>query len=80
MANHHLATLLMYLGILFLIKKDKSFKDYVFGGLLISLGNIIRPEGIIVVVSFLVYEFFLLDKKKLLNTFIRILSFLIVVI
>lgn len=78
MANHHLATLLMYLGILFLIKKDKSFKDYIIGGVLISLGNIIRPEGIVVVCSFLVYEFFLLDKKKILNTIIRVVSFLVV--
>ena len=78
MANHHLATLLMYLGILFLIKKNKSFKDYIFGGFLISLGNIVRPEGIIVVCSFLVYEFFLLDKKKIFNTLIRVASFLII--
>jgi hypothetical protein len=76
MANHHLATLLMYLGILFLIKKDKSFKDYIIGGVLISLGNIIRPEGIIVVFSFLVYEFFLLDKKKVINTLVRVCAFL----
>ena len=78
MANHHLATLFMYLGILFLIKKNKSFKDYIIAGLLISLGNIIRPEGIIVVCSFLVYEFFLLDKNKILNTIIRVVSFLVV--
>lgn len=78
MANHHLATLLMYLGILFLIKRDKSFKDYIIGGILVSLGNIIRPEGIIVVLSFLIYEFFLLDKKKLFDTIIRVSSFLII--
>ena len=78
MANHHLATLFMYLGILFLIRKNKCFKDYIIGGILISLGNIIRPEGIIVVFSFLVYEFFLLDKEKLFNTLIRVASFLIV--
>lgn len=78
MANHHLATLLMYLGILFLIKKNKSFKDYVIGGILISLGNVIRPEGIIVVLTFLIYEFFLLDKKKIFDTVIRVCSFLIV--
>lgn len=78
MANHHLASLLMYLGILFLIKKDKSFKDYIIGGALVSLGNIIRPEGIIVVLSFLIYEFFLLDKKKLFETVIRVFSFLII--
>jgi len=68
----------MYLGILFLIRKNKCFKDYIIGGILISLGNIIRPEGIIVVFSFLVYEFFLLDKGKLFNTLIRVASFLIV--
>ena len=78
MANHHLATLLMYLGILFLIKKNKCFKDYILGGVLISLGNIIRPEGIIVVCTFIVYEFFLLDKKKIFNTLIRVASFLVV--
>lgn len=78
MANHHLATLFMYLGILFLVKKNKCFKDYIFAGILISLGNIIRPEGIIVVCSFLVYEFFLLDKKKIFNILIRVCSFLII--
>ena len=78
LVNSHLATLLMYLGILFLIKQDKSFKDYVFGSILIALGNIIRPEGIIVVLALLVYEFFLLDKSKIINTFIRICSFLII--
>lgn len=78
LVNSHLATLLMYLGILFLIKKEKSFKDCVIAGLLIALGNIIRPEGIIVVLTLLVYEFFLFDKSKLLNTLVRISSFLII--
>ena len=78
MVNHHLATLLMYFGIIFLIKKDKRFKDYIIGGVLVSLGNIIRPEGIIVVLSLLVYEFFLFDKGKILNTLVRVGSFLIV--
>ena len=78
LVNSHLATLLKYLGILFLIKKEKSFKDYVIAGLLIALGNIIRPEGIIVVLTLLAYEFFLFDKSKLLNTLVRISSFLII--
>lgn len=78
MANHHLATLLMYLGILFLIKKDKRFKDYIFAGILLALGNIIRPESIIIILTFLVYEFFLLDKKKIINTVIRVCAFLVV--
>ena len=78
LVNHHLATILMYLGILFLIKKEKSIKDYIFAGILISLGNIIRPEGIIVVLSLFVYEFFLFDKDKVLSILIRLFSFLIV--
>lgn len=78
MANHHLATLLMYFGILFLIKKDKSFKDYIFGGILLALGNIIRPESIIIILSFLVYEFFLLNKKKIINTIVRVCALLVV--
>lgn len=78
MVNSHLATILMYFGILFLIKKEKSFKDYLIAGILISLGNIIRPEGIIVVLTLLVYEFFLFNKKDVVNTIIRVVSFLIV--
>ncbi len=78
LVNSHFATLLMYLGILFLIKKDKSYKDYIIGGVLVSLGNIIRPEGIIVVLSLLIYEFFLFDKSQVINTLIKIGSFLIV--
>lgn len=78
LANHHLATLLMYLGILFLIKKDKSFKDYVFGAILIGFGNIIRPEGIIVVLSLIVYEVFLINKEKIFKVIIHVCAFLII--
>ena len=78
MVNSHLATLLMYLGILFLIKNEKCFKDYVIAGILISLGNIIRPEGIIIVLTLLVYEFFLFNKGKLFDNLIRISAFLII--
>lgn len=78
MANHHLASLLMYLGILFLLKDNKSYRDYVYAAILIALGNIIRPEGIIVVLSLVVYEFFLFDRKKLFETVSRLISFLII--
>ena len=78
MVNSHLATILMYFGILFLIKKEKSFKDYLIAGVFISLGNIIRPEGIIVVLTLLVYEFFLFNKRDVINAVIRVVSFLIV--
>ena len=36
MVNHHLASLLMYLGIVFLLKKDKTYNDYLVSALLIS--------------------------------------------
>ena len=78
LANHHLSCLLMYLGILFLIRKDRKFIDYVFAGIFISLGNIIRPEGIIVVVSLLIYELFVFDKSRVFNILVRVSSFLIV--
>lgn len=78
MVNSHLATILMYFGILFLIKKEKSFKDYLIAGVFISLGNIIRPEGIIVVLTLLVYEFFLFNKRDVINAVIRVVSFFIV--
>lgn len=78
LCNHHLSCLLMYLGIFFLIKKDKKFSDYIIGGVLVSFGNIIRPEGIIVVLSFLVYTLFVFDKNKFFNTIIRVCAFLIV--
>ncbi|MBP3635676.1 MAG: glycosyltransferase family 39 protein [Bacilli bacterium] len=78
LANHHLSTLLMYIGILFLIKDEKHIKDYVFAAILISLGNIIRPEGIIVVCSLLLYEFFRLKKDLILDTVKKISVFLIV--
>ena len=78
LVNSHLATLLMYLGIFFLIKNEKSFKDYVIGAILIAFGNIIRPEGIIVVLSFMLYELFLIKKEKMFNILIRFCSFLII--
>lgn len=78
LCNHHLSCLLMYLGIFFLIKKDKKFIHYVIAGVLVSLGNIIRPEGIIVVLSFLIYSLFCFDKNKFFNSVVRICAFMIV--
>lgn len=74
LANHHFSSLLMYFGIFFIIKKNKTFKDYVFAGLLIGFGNFIRPEGIIVVLSFIVYELFMFNKKNI----IRLIAFLFI--
>lgn len=78
--NHQLSTLLMYLGIFFILKDNKIIKDYIISALLIGLGNIIRPEGIIVVFSFILYEIFRIKKEKIFDTLKNIFIFLLVYI
>lgn len=78
LANHHLATFLMYIGVFFLLKKEKSIKDYIIAAILISLGNIIRPEGIIVIFTLILFEIFRLKKDKLLETLKNVGIFLII--
>lgn len=78
LANHHLSTFLMYIGIFFLLKKDKKTKDYVFAGVLISLGNIIRPEGIIVVTTFIIFELLNLKKDTVKMVLKNVLVFLVI--
>lgn len=78
LANHHLSTFLMYIGIFFLIKKEKSIKDYIIAAVLISLGNIIRPEGIIVVFTLILFEIFRLKKDEILKTLKNVGMFLII--
>lgn len=78
LANHHLATFLMYLGVFFLLKKEKSIKDYIIAAILISLGNIIRPEGIIVIFTLILFEIFRLKKDKILETLKNVGIFLII--
>ena len=74
--NSHLATLLSYIGIFFILKEDPKYKDYLFGGLLIALGNIIRPEGIIIVLAFIIYRLVTLKKENLKKIIISSLIFL----
>ena len=62
--NSHLATLLSYIGIFFIIKEDAKYRDYLFGGLLIAFGNLIRPEGIIIVLALLVYKLITFKKEN----------------
>lgn len=78
LANHHLATFLMYIGVFFLLKKEKSIKDYIIAAILISLGNIIRPEGIIVIFTLILFEIFRLKKDKILETLKNVGIFLII--
>ena len=74
--NSHLATLLSYIGILFLIKNEAKYKDYFLGGLLVAFGNIIRPEGIIIILAFLLYKIITFKKENLKKIVISLLIFL----
>lgn len=74
--NSHLATLLSYIGIFFIIKEDAKYKDYLIGGLLIAFGNIIRPEGIIIVLTLLIYKLITLKKENIKKIVISLLIFL----
>lgn len=65
LANHHIATFLTYIGIFLLLKENKKLKHYILVAILISFGNIMRPEGIIIVFAFILYEIFKLQKGKI---------------
>ena len=78
LANHHIATFLTYIGIFFLLKDNKKIKDYVIAAVLISFGNIMRPEGIIVLFSLLLFEIFRLKKDLILKTIRNLLIFFVI--
>lgn len=78
LANHHLSTFLMYIGIFFLLKKGKKTRDYLLAGLLISIGNIIRPEGIIVITTVIIFEILNLKKDKVKEVVKNVGIFLII--
>lgn len=62
LANHHIATILSYLGISFLLSRKKKAYYFIIAGILIGLSNVLRPEGIIVIFSYLLYM--ILNLKK----------------
>ena len=74
--NSHLATLLSYLGIFFIIKENTKYKDYLIGSILIALGNIIRPEGIIIVLTLIIFKIITLKKENIKKIIISLLIFL----
>ena len=76
--NQILSAFLMYIGIYFLIKKETKIKDYIIAGVLISIGNILRPEGIIVIFSLIVFEILRLKKDKILDVSKKLVVFLAV--
>lgn len=64
LANHHIATILSYLGISFLLSRKKKPYYFIIAGILIGLSNVLRPEGIIVIFSYLLYMIFNLKKDN----------------
>ena len=75
--NQHLASLLNYLGICFLLSgKDFALKSCILGGLFIAFGNIIRPEGVLSVAAAVCL--FAFTGKKLPEKAVSCLSFLAV--
>lgn len=78
LTNQHLATLLMYLSIIFLLKENKKTSNYVIAAFLLALSNIIRPEAIIILVTLIIYEILKLKKTTLKQTIKKILLFLII--
>lgn len=79
LANHHIATILSYLGIVFLLSRKKKPYYFIVAGILIGLSNVLRPEGIIVIFSYLLYMIFNLKKdnfkKELLGFLILLVSY-----
>lgn len=77
LANHHIATILSYLGIVFLLSKKKRPYYFIIAGILIGLSNVLRPEGIIVIFSYLLYMIFNLKKDNFKK---EVLAFLILLV
>ena len=76
LTNQHLSALLIYLGLFFLITKSLDIsesKKYLIAGVLLSFGNIIRPEGIITILSIILYLLMVLNKKNIKQTIKNIL-------
>ena len=76
LTNQHFSALLIYLGLYLLICKDFKFKN-IISGILISIGNIIRPEGIITIFSLIIYFLIIMKKenvKKIVITIVAILG------
>ncbi len=74
--NSHLATLLSYIGIFFILKNEAKYKEYLIGSILIAFGNIIRPEGIIIVLTLIIYKLITLKKENIKKIIISLLIFL----
>ncbi|MBP3920702.1 MAG: glycosyltransferase family 39 protein [Bacilli bacterium] len=76
LGNQQLSLMLILLGVYIFLTKKNSFLNLVFVGILLALGNIERPEGIIYIASILIYVF--LNKKICFKT-IKVVALIFVV-
>lgn len=75
LTNQHLSTMLSYLGLYCIFKDKPKLKDFIIAGVLVSLGNVIRPEGIIVVFSMFMVMLLGLTKKNIRDSIIKYAAF-----
>ncbi len=80
LGNQPLSLMLILTGIYFLLTKKNDFIHLLIVGILIGLGNIERPEGIIYLFTIFIYHILTLKNVKLVlkNTAIIILSYVVV--
>ena len=76
--NQILSAILMYIGIYILLKDNKTIKDYIISSIFIALGNIIRPEGIVIIFSLLVYIILIINKTNKKDLLKKLSIFIII--
>ena len=64
LGNQQLALMLMLIGVYVLLFKQNNIKNLVIVGILIALSNLERPEGIVYIVTIIVYFIFSNEKFK----------------
>lgn len=82
LTNQHLPTFLFFLALYLVIKKDflkdKPKIKYLIVGILIAVANIMRPEGIIFILTIIAYLVCICYKSELFkNIFLKILVLLL---
>lgn len=69
LSNQILSTFLTYLGIYLLFaKRFNNLKNYIrfpLAGIILGLGNVIRPEGIVILTTLIVFLIITLKKKEI---------------
>lgn len=79
LTNQHMSTFLIYLAIYIIVSKNikiSELKRYLIVGILLSIANIIRPEGIIVIFSIILYLLLLLRRNNIKDTLKKIVVLL----